>query len=102
MYKHGQGVPQDSAQAVTWYRRAAEQGLALAQLDLGLMYETGQGVSQDNIQAHKWLNQAAARASASEHQLRELAVAGRDRVAARMTAAQIAEAQRLAREWKPR
>ena len=86
---------------MTWYRKAAEQGDAPAQLNLGVMYDTAQGVPQDHVQAHKWYNLAAARFTASETANREKAVRNRDRLAAKMTAAQIAEAQRLAREWKP-
>jgi len=51
-------------------------------------------VPQDYAQAHKWFNLAAASGDAD-------AVSNRDRVAAKMTPAQIAEAQRLASEWKP-
>ena len=102
MYAHGQGVPQDYAEAVMWYRKAAEQGVAAAQLNLGVRYDNGRGVPQDYVQAHMWFNLAAARFLASETENRETAVRNRDRVAAKMTVAQIAEAQRLAREWKPK
>ncbi len=102
MYDNGQGVPQDYAEAVMWYRKAAEQGVAAAQLNLGVRYDNGRGVPQDYVQAHMWFNLAAARFLASETENRETAVRNRDRVAAKMTVAQIAEAQRLAREWKPK
>ncbi len=95
MYSKGQGVPQDYAEAVKWYRLAAEQGYADAQNNLGLKYDLGQGVPQDYVQAHLWYNLAAAQGN-------ELASKNRDIVADRMTPAQIAEAQRLAREWKPK
>ncbi|WP_304666925.1 tetratricopeptide repeat protein, partial [Neisseria bergeri] len=55
----GQGVRQDYAQAVQWYRKAAEQGYAGAQVNLGLMYEQGQGVRQDYAQAVQWYRKAA-------------------------------------------
>ncbi len=99
MYDTGQGVPQDDAEAVKWFRLAAEQGDATAQYNLGVMYGKGQGVPQDYVQAYMWFDLAAARFSASEA---EGAVKGRDFVASKMTPAQIAEAQRLAREWKPK
>ena len=102
MYDNGQGVPQDYAEAVMWYRKAAEQGVAAAQLNLGVRYDNGRGVPQDYVQAHMWFNLAAARFLASETENRETAVRNRDRIAAKMTVAQIAEAQRLAREWKPK
>ena len=101
-YREGQGVSQDYAEAVKWYRRAAEQGHAKAQVNLGVMYHHGQGVPQDYVQAHKWFNLAASRYPANEKENRDSAVKGRDLVAAKMTAAQIAEAQRQAREWRPK
>ena len=58
-YDIGQGVPQDSTQAVAWYRKAAEQGDALAQTLLGLAYDKGQGVPQDYTQAVAWYRKAA-------------------------------------------
>ncbi len=77
-----------------WYRKAAEQGNADAQTTLGVMYANGEGVPEDFIQAHMWFNLAAAQGN-------ELGRENRDIVAERMTPAQVAEAQRLAREWKP-
>jgi TPR repeat protein len=58
MYGNGQGVQQDYAQAVAWSRKAADQGLALAQTNLGIMYEKGQGVPQDYAQALVWYRKA--------------------------------------------
>jgi TPR repeat protein len=68
---------------------------------LAEMYDRGQGVPQDYVQAHLWLNLAAAHSATAESEVREIAVKYRDRIAAKMTPAQIAEAQKLAREWKP-
>jgi hypothetical protein len=99
MYVGGQGVPRDYAQAVVWLRKAAEQRNALGQVNLGTMYERGQGVPQDYAQAHMWYNLAASHAE--DPATRETAVKNRDNVATKMTPAQIAEAQRLASEWKP-
>jgi hypothetical protein len=101
-YYLGKGVPQDFAVAVQWYRRAAEQGVAEAQFDLGVSYVKGLGVHQDYAVAHKWLNLAASRFATSEAKLRDMAVKFREAIARRMTPAQIAEAQRMAREWKPK
>ena len=95
-YAIGRVVPQDHAEAVRWFRLAAEQGLALGQFGLGLMYATGEGVPQDYVLAHMWYNLAASRATG---EARDQFVENRDRVARRMTAEQVAEAQRLAREW---
>ena len=100
MYNKGQGVPQDYAEAVGWWRKAAEQENAKAQYNLGLTYDNGQGVPQDYVQAHMWYNLAASKHPPGEY--RDLAVKYRDIVAERMTPAQISEAQKLAREWKPK
>jgi TPR repeat protein len=54
MYTDNVGVPQDYAEAMKWYREAAEQGLAQAQHNLGVMYDQGQGVPQDYAEAMKW------------------------------------------------
>jgi hypothetical protein len=91
-------VPQDYAEARRWYRKAAEQGHARAQFNVGVMHENGEGTPQDYVQAHMWLNLAASRATGDDQ--REFANQ-RDILAGEMTAQQIAEAQRLAREWKP-
>ncbi len=98
MYEGGQGVSQDYAAALTWYRKAADQGYAQDQNNLGRMYAYGKGVPQDYVQAHKWFNLAASRAQEGD----EWAAQRRNEVAAKMTPAQIAEAQKLAREWKPK
>jgi uncharacterized protein len=95
MYNSGQGVPQDYAEAVKWFRFGADQGRADAQFALGLMYQNGQGVPQDYILGHMWLDLSAAQGT-------KIAVTNRDRLARQMTQAQIAEAQKLAREWKPK
>ena len=58
------------------------------------MYVKGQGVAQNYVLSHLWSNLAAARGDAG-------ALAIRDSLARMMTPAQIAEAQRLAQEWKP-
>ena len=58
MYANGQGVRQDDAQAVQWYRKVAEQGDAEAQYNLGLMYYKGEGVRQDLALAQEWFGKA--------------------------------------------
>ena len=95
MYANGRGVPQDYEKAERWYRLAAEQGHTTAQNGLGFMYENGAGVPQDYVEAHKWYNLAAARGN-------DLANKVRDLLAEKMTPAQIAKAQRLAGEWRPK
>jgi TPR repeat protein len=91
MYDDGRGVPQDYKEAVKWYRKAAEQGHAIAQVNLGVMYGRGNGVLQDNIYAHMWFNIAVSNGKVN-------AAKGRDIVAKAMTAEDITKAQELARE----
>jgi len=98
-YDTGQGVPQNYAEAIKWFRMAAEQGDAAAQYNLGSMYGLGRGVPQDYVQAHMWVNLAASMSQAEEN---ERYANYRKLIAEEMTPAQIAEAQRLAREWKPK
>jgi hypothetical protein len=102
MYDKRQGVPQNYAEAVKWYRKAAEQGFAEAQTNLGIMYFTGQGVPKDYVLAYMWFHLATSRYPASEKAKRERAELSRDIAASKMTPAQIAEAQRLVLEWKPK
>jgi TPR repeat protein len=99
MYANGEGVPQSFEEAVKWYRIAAESGQADAQNSLGLRYKHGEGVAQDYVQAHKWFALSAAYAIHPADKAR--AIANRDAVAKLMTADQVAEAQKLTREWKP-
>ena len=96
-YDSGRGVPQDDTQAVAWFRKAAEQGLAAAQNNLGTMYDVGKGVPQDGTLAYMWLNLAAARESGSK---RDDMVKFRDEISSKLTPAQRADGQRMAREWQ--
>ena len=72
--------------------KAAEQGDASAQFNLGVAYDNGDGVLQDYSKAHMWYNLAAAKGA-------ENAGKNRDSIAKEMTSEQIAEAQKMAREW---
>ena len=77
---------------------SVSRGEALAQFKLGFSYLEGLGVPQDHVMAHMWVNLAAAQASVEDPEFK----AARDLAASEMTSEQIAEAQRLAREWKPK
>ena len=130
MYGTDEGVPQDYAEAVKWFRLAADQGDASAQFNLGFRYYAGEGVPQDYGEAVKWYRLAADQGHASAqnnlgimydngegvpqnyiqaHMWLNLAGArgdedsrkARDLVKDKMTPEQIAEAQRLASVWKP-
>jgi TPR repeat protein len=95
MYVNGQGVPQDYAEALKWYHLASDQGYADAQFSLGGMYADGRGAPRDYVLAHMWLNLSAAHGN-------QRAAEKRNTIARRMTSAQIAKAQKLAREWRPK
>jgi len=94
-YEKGRGVARDEAEAVKWYRKAAEQGLAMAQSNLGFCYANGEGAVRDYMEACKWYLLAAA-------QGREDARNNVNILENRMTREQIAEGQKLARDFKPR
>jgi TPR repeat protein len=96
MYTKGWGVPQDAAEAARWYQRAAAQGVPEAQYNLGVMYVRGAGVAQDLVQGYLWLHRAAAGLPAGARQ--DQVVQARERVAAQLTADQLARAQELARQ----
>lgn len=131
MYQYGLGVPKDGAEALTWYRKAAEGGSAPAQRELGWAYERGQGVSRDFTEALKWYRKAAeqddvgaqanlgfmykvGRGIPFDHVeafvWTSLAVAGgnmqalseRKKIGSWLTPAQVAEAERRIKEWRPK
>lgn len=56
MYEKGAGVEKNYKQADAWYRKAARQGHALAQNNLGSMYYYGKGVEKDYLQAFDWVS----------------------------------------------
>ena len=95
MYHVGQGVPQNHDEAAKWFWLAANRGVASAQALLGFMYADGQGVPQDYVRAHMWFDLSAAQGG-------QVAAIERDSISKLMTPAQIAEAQKLAREWQPK
>lgn len=129
IYHEGKGVPQNSTEALKWYRLASDQGYPAAQFTLGAMYDKGDGVPQDYKEAAKWYRLAAGQGIPNA-QLKmgfmydngtgvpqnyvqaymwySLAEANgsangpedRDLIASKMTPAQIAKAQRLAGKWK--
>ena len=106
LYQTGLGGLQDYGEAIRWYRLAAEQGNVSAMMQLGRLFD-GKDIDgksafglitpehrelRDRKLAHKWYNLAAARGEAD-------AVRQRNLLTSRMTPAEVAEAQTLAREW---
>ena len=113
-----------------WYRKAADQGHATAQTNLGWMYATGQGVTRDDVEAVKWFRKAAEQGYAiaqsnlgfmyyngqgmtrnyveayvwlarAAAQGHKIAQSGLDGIRKLITSKQIAEAQKRAAAWKP-
>jgi hypothetical protein len=89
----GRGVSVDLEEAARWYLKAAELGYPDAQNDLAKLYEDGRGVARDNVRAYLWYRLAEEAGNPSAAQ-------GRAGLRERMTAAEIAEAEQLARDWK--
>jgi len=92
----GVAAPEDNCEVETRYRLAAEQGDAKAQFNLGVMHVKGEGMSQDYVRGHMWIDLASANASPKDAaHFRN----SRDKIAAKMTPAQISEAQALASKF---
>ena len=95
MFAKGDLVPEDDAEAMKWWRMAADQGDANGQHNMGVAYFSGEDVPQDYVQAYMWWSLAVAQGDAD-------AAKDRDVVAAKMTPAQIEQAKALAAAWKPK
>ena len=91
-YAADEGVAKDEVEAAKWFRKAADQGNDLAQGRLGVCYSQGAGVPQDYVEAHKWLDLASSQGLMEARELMS-------RAELEMTAQQIADALRLAREF---
>lgn len=128
MYLNQYVAPSRAGLAAEWIGKAAEQGYAAAQTELGRMYRTGDGVAQDYREMARWYERAAAQGDVGAQLFLadayaygygvdtdlvraymwyeiaiqywgSLAVRARDIVAERMSVDQIAEAVRLAGQW---
>ena len=96
---NAQGTMQGDAQAVEWFRLAAEQGDPWAQFKLGRSYETGRGIPVDRIEAHKWLSLGTPKLRDELWEANEDFEDATDAVEAKMSPAEVAEAEKRAREW---
>jgi hypothetical protein len=90
----GKGVPRDIPEAIKWYRKAADQGDALAQYNLGMRYKEGDGLPLDPVEAYKWLSLAAAQKITD-------ATAALDELKRTMTREQVAEGRHRAEAFAP-
>ena len=86
--------PKDVVEAARWFHLAAEQGIAKAQVNLGVhVWHLGKGVPKDDVQAYAWMNIGAAQIGDEE--------SGKllEAIAEEMTASAITKAQSLSREY---
>ena len=88
MYDYGQGVQQNTQEAIWWYRNAAEEGIAVAQFSLGEIYEGGRGTPKDLAEAYRWYSLAAENLSPGE--IRDSVIERRDAIAGKLSREQIA------------
>lgn len=102
MYWSGEGVPRDHREAARLYLAAAQQGYARAQNNIGFMLGFGEGIPpRDDVEAYKWIQLAIDAYTAKNQDRLDQARKDLATLAARMTPAQIAEAQKRVRAWKP-
>jgi len=94
LYRDGKGLAQNHVEAAKWYSRAAEQGQVDAQHDLGVAYFAGLGVPRNDVKAYMWLSLATAKTN--------VYAKDRDTVAKYMMPEEMAEAQKLAADWRPK
>jgi len=100
IYESGKnGATADPAQAAKWYALAAEKGDPRSQFHLGWLYFEGKGVTKDPMLGYVWSNLAAAQLSGEE---RGAAEKQRDYIASKLKPDQLAKAQQIARDWKPK
>jgi len=103
MYWSGEGVPRDHREAARLYLLAAEQGYARAQNNIGFMYGFGEGIPpRDDVQAYKWISLAIRNYTSRNQDRLDQAINDQATLKARMTPAQIADAERLVRDFTPR
>ena len=99
IFYHGRSNQEKNIRLAVFYYKQAAQNTAtvgyLAQSILGKMYSKGEGVIQDYVQAHMWFNVSHANGHKKANELR-------DDIAKKMTPSQIAEAQKMARNWEPK
>jgi TPR repeat protein len=102
LYRLGQGVDKDDAKAANYYGLAAQQGDPEAQNSLGLMFAQGLGVPRNFVEAYTWFALAAAGHSPENAAAIASAEQNREKAAGELTPAQLAEARKRVKEWRPR
>jgi uncharacterized protein len=102
MYWSGEGVPRDHKEAARLYLQAANQGYARAQNNIGFMLAFGEGIPpRDDVEAYKWLTLAIDGYTSRNQDRLEQARTDLASLAKRMSPAQITEAERRAKAFKP-
>jgi TPR repeat protein len=97
----GFGLPADPAAAAAWFKRSADQGDASGMLGLATLCEAGRGVPKDVVQAAKWYTLASVDDGEYDEEMFARAKKARTALEAKMTPAQIAEADKLAQDFTP-
>jgi TPR repeat protein len=95
MYLHGWGGAKDASEGARWVKEVAEQGNVEAQVLLAALFLTGEGVKKDETAAYMWLSVEGSRGDADAKRLRDI-------LSRHMSSEQIANAEKLAKEWKPK
>ena len=95
MYLHGWGGAKDASEGARWVKEVAEQGNVEAQVLLAALFLTGEGVKKDETAAYMWLSVEGSRGDADTKRLRDI-------LSRHMSSEQIANAEKLAKEWKPK
>lgn len=91
-YFHGDGVPQDDAEAFRWFLKGAEQGHVQAQASTGLLYAIGRGVEKNLLEAYRWISLAAAKDERARRTLQKLR--------SKMNPSELAQAEALSQSRK--
>lgn len=91
----GLGVPRNNAEALKWFRKSADQGYIKAQYSIGVMYLQALGVPRDLVQAYMWWYLAGSKGN-------QEAIKAINAIKGKMSPAQIAQAKKLAGQWKPK
>jgi len=102
MYSRGyDGVPIDYVEAALWYKKAADQGVVEAQETLGDLYRLGVGIDKDVVQAYKWYQISISDNTELPDYKKNEITGTIGLLEKEMTNDQVAEAKKLANEWKP-
>lgn len=101
-YYHGFGIPVNYQEARKWYLLAADLFDSSAMNNLGIMSSSGEGVPQDYLTAHMWFNLSNSEEGKSAFGSSGAARANITALEESMSSAQIARAQQMAADWKPR